>query len=417
MPTKNYVDAWAAMRLMILQNGLSWSGREKDHLFLNLGDRSFAEFSAISAADSIGDGRALALSDWDDDGRLDLLLKNRTAPRLQFFRNQLANPGHFVAVSLTGVRCNRDAIGALVEVEAGGRVLRQRLHAGEGYLAQSSKRLHFGLARAERIERLTVRWPDGSTDSFEDLAVDERYHLTQGDRAPRRVSARAAPALASAVPEVPQGPRNKGRRIARVPLVEKLPLAALTVPSYEDPSRTVADLAGGPALLNLWGTSCAPCLAEFAELQEHRTELERLGLRFVALATDAPDDRARAREVLARFGLQRDAGYADPALLQALEPLLKEVLQEFEVVPLPTSLLLDAKGQLVALYLGPLEVEQLLGDVAALAQMNPENLSATRLLGGFRLIRRGRDFAGLAAAFERLERPELAAYYRGFARE
>ncbi len=421
LPTKDYVDAWAAMRIMILDQGLSWSGREKDHLFLNLGGGpaagSFAEFSAISAADSIGDGRALALVDWDDDGRLDLLLKNRTAPRVQFFHNRMAGTGHFVAVTLTGVRCNRDAIGALVEVQAGGRALQQRLHAGEGYLAQSSKRLHFGLGSASAIERLRVRWPDGSVDEYRDLAADQRYHVTQGAAAPERLEPRPAPALAEARSEVPKA---IGRSCSRVPLVEKLPLAPLPLPSYGDPGRTVSALAGGPVLLNLWSTTCTACLKEFGQWKERRAEIDALGLRLVPLGTDPPDpsgERERALELLADFGLARDAGPADEDFVKLLEPLLEEVLEDFDTVPLPTSLLLDHQGQLVALYLGPVELERLLEDVSLLPRMDADNLSGTRLPGGVRMVPRGRDFAGLAQAFERQGRAELASFYRGLAGE
>jgi hypothetical protein len=98
----DYADAWNAIRVMVMDQGLSWSGGEKNRLFLNLGDKTFAEFSALSSADSVADGRAVAELDWDDDGRLDLLLKNRTAPRLQFFRNQMPGTGHFLAISLAG---------------------------------------------------------------------------------------------------------------------------------------------------------------------------------------------------------------------------------------------------------------------------------------------------------------------------
>jgi hypothetical protein len=61
------------------------------------------------------------------------------------------------------------------------------------------------------------------------------------------------------------------------------------------------------------------------------------------------------------------------------------------------------------------EPDQLLSDLALLARMDPEKLSGTRLPGGVRIVPRGRDFAALARAFEGLERPELAAFYRQLA--
>jgi len=411
LPTKNYVDAWASLRLMVIDQKLSWSGREKDHLFLNLGGLEFAELSALSGADSVGDGRGLALCDWDDDGRLDIFLKSRTGPRVQFYRNQLESSGRFLTVDLQGVNCNRDAIGARVEVEAGGHVFKKTLYAGDSYLAQSSKRLHFGLGKAERVERLSVRWPDGTRDEYRDLAVDGRFLVVQGQAEIRPVPARPASALAAA-PSVACQP---GGGVVRVPLVEKLPLGPLPAPAFDDPGRTFADLGNGPVLVNLWGTTCAGCLKEFGQWHERRDEIEGSGLRIVTLCTDGVEQRAQAQEILERNGLTRGAGVADARLLKALEPVLSSVLGNSEVLPLPTSLLLDARGQLVVLYLGPVELERLLADVRQLSKMDPDVSNATRLMGGLRLLTRPRDFEALAEKLRAADLPALAAFYSGLA--
>jgi len=403
-----YFNAWASMRYLVIEQGLSWSGREKDHLFLNLGDGSFAELSALSAADNPGDARGISVVDWDDDGRLDVFLKSRTEPRVCFYRNQLGKSGHYLVLDLQGVRCNRDAIGARVEVHAGERTYWKTLRAGEGYLAQSSKRMHFGLGAAPRAERVVVHWPDGTSDAFADLAADARYRLVQGEAQARPVAARPATLVAAGDPP---STAPAQRAVPRVPLVEKLPLGPLELPAVEGPARKVSDLAGGPVLLNLWSTTCTPCMTEFGEWKEHRAEIEAAGLRIVTMGTDAADKPAEAREILGRFGLARDAGVADARFLAALEVLIAEVVEERKVLPLPTSLLLDARGQLVVLYLGRPSVATILADVQHLASMDPDKRSALRLLGGIRMLSRGRDFPGLAERFRLLGRPELADYY------
>ena len=73
-----------------------------------------------------------------------------------------ADAGGHLSLQLVGTQCNRDAIGARVFVHLEGRVLRQTLQAGDSFLAQSSKTLHFGLGEAEQIEQVRVVWPDGS---------------------------------------------------------------------------------------------------------------------------------------------------------------------------------------------------------------------------------------------------------------
>ena len=163
----------------LIWSGSSWSGRERHCSFLNLTDGTFADVSAILGLDFADDGRALAATDWDGDGDLDLWFKNRTGPQLRFMRNDGA-AGHFVSLKLTGTKCNRDAIGARVEVRVGGRRIVQTVTAGSGYLAQSSKRLHFGLGQSETIEGVLVRWPDGSENSYEALDTNRWVVIRQG---------------------------------------------------------------------------------------------------------------------------------------------------------------------------------------------------------------------------------------------
>ena len=185
-----YLKAWTAVNKMI-RMGRSFSGRERHCCFLNTGGPQFADVSATSGLDFVDDGRAAAVVDWDHDGDLDLWVANRTAPRVRFLRNNLSDDNsktdkHFLAIRLQGrsAQCNRDAIGARLELYLAGPQPGKRiktLHAGSGYLSQSSKWVHFGLGPSTRIEKLVVRWPDGQSDEIENLEPDHRYVITQGD--------------------------------------------------------------------------------------------------------------------------------------------------------------------------------------------------------------------------------------------
>jgi len=146
----------------MLADGRSLSGHEHNCCFLNTHGKRFADVSAAIGLDHTSDSRGAATVDWDLDGDLDIWISNRTGPRLRFMHNRLGTGSHFLALRLEGVKCNRDAIGARVEVfgagESGSRLVRA-LRAGEGYLAQSSKWLHFGLGDQSAIERIVVHWP------------------------------------------------------------------------------------------------------------------------------------------------------------------------------------------------------------------------------------------------------------------
>ncbi len=85
-------------------------------------------------------------------------------------------------LALEGTTCNRDAIGARITITTDGDVPTQieTLRAGEGYLSQSSKWIHFGLGTARQIEQVTVHWPGGETEEFQGLHPGQRYVLRQG---------------------------------------------------------------------------------------------------------------------------------------------------------------------------------------------------------------------------------------------
>jgi enediyne biosynthesis protein E4 len=128
-------------------------------------------------------GRALAAGDLDNDGRIDLVSISQDVP-LVFFHNQTASAaGHAITFHLEGTRSNRDGVGAVITVTAGGRRRRAWRYGGGSYQSASDPRLHFGLGQ-DRIDEVEVRWPSGRVDRFKDLKVDHCYHWKEGDSTP-----------------------------------------------------------------------------------------------------------------------------------------------------------------------------------------------------------------------------------------
>jgi hypothetical protein len=131
-------------------------------------------------------GRGLAVGDLDNDGRTDALLVAQDEP-LVYLHNRTEGAGRSLTLALEGAApaSNRDAVGASVTVEAGGRRQTSWRFGGGSYLSAPDPRLHFGLGRAERADRVTVRWPSARRDSFENLATGS-YLLREGDPEPKR---------------------------------------------------------------------------------------------------------------------------------------------------------------------------------------------------------------------------------------
>ena len=100
----------------MLSQGRSFSGRERNCAYMNTGGQRFANISTASGIDFPDDGRAVGVVDWDQDGDLDLWMTNRNGPQIRLLRNDIGTDRSYVSVRLVGRTCNRDAIGARVEV-------------------------------------------------------------------------------------------------------------------------------------------------------------------------------------------------------------------------------------------------------------------------------------------------------------
>lgn len=122
--------------------------------------------------------RGAAFGDFNNDGRIDVLIANcNESPCL--LRNDSKNQNHWLIVKATGRRSNKDGIGTKVRLTANGRTQTSEITGGGSYLSSSDYRLHFGLGKAERIDRLQVEWPSGATQVLKDLGVDHILHLVE----------------------------------------------------------------------------------------------------------------------------------------------------------------------------------------------------------------------------------------------
>ncbi len=355
----------------------SWSGHERHCCFLNTRDQRFATISAVSGLDVPDDGRTVAVTDWDLDGRPDLWISNRTSPRVRFFRNHSTQAAHWIAFKLQGVRSNRDAIGARLELflGQGGTTKRiKTLRAGEGFLAQSTKWVHFGLGDETTVDHLVVRWPGGDVEQFTSLAPDARYFLEQGTgRAvaspPRSQRVRLTPSEVQ-IPETFETARIIAQSKPLVPAMAYRDFAGRSV-TLADRGRNSDSGEPKPILLNLWASSCAPCLEELKEFARHEQRIRHAGLDIVALCVDdVVDGRtanlSRARTILAELKYPFQSGVADIETVGKLDTLHRSLVDLQYDLPVPSSFLIDSHDQLVVLYKGPVKTEQLLEDLSLL---------------------------------------------------
>jgi hypothetical protein len=164
--------------------------RQEAQLFLADGPARFRDVSA-KAGEYFREkrvGRGLACADFDNDGRPDLVFSHN-GDRAALLHNETPTERHWLRLELAGdgKKSNRNAVGARVEIEAGGQTQTRWIVGGGSYLSASDRRLLVGLGAATRADRVTVRWPSGRAQTFGPLAADAGWLLREGDEkaAPR----------------------------------------------------------------------------------------------------------------------------------------------------------------------------------------------------------------------------------------
>jgi hypothetical protein len=164
----------------------SLNGYERNVLFWNRGDEGFVDVGYLTRSNRIEDGRGVAVADFDRDGRLDLAIQNLDeVAALLMGRGET---GNWLQVELDGAAPNREAIGAIVRIEAAGRTQVRQVAAGSGFLASSERVLHFGLGSAESVDSLEVRWPSGQRERYTAVGANQRMTIRQSEPGTRQAN-------------------------------------------------------------------------------------------------------------------------------------------------------------------------------------------------------------------------------------
>jgi hypothetical protein len=159
---------------------LGTSYREPKVAYYNLRDGSFANITAdaglvLSQSHS---GRGMALGDLFNDGHQEALVNNMNEkPSLYYNTAPIEN---WISLQLVGVKSNRAALGAAVTLEQGSDKHEEEVRSGDGYISQSDLRLHFGLGKSAKAEKIVIRWPSGLVETLSDLSANQYYVVREG---------------------------------------------------------------------------------------------------------------------------------------------------------------------------------------------------------------------------------------------
>jgi Tfp pilus assembly protein PilF/peroxiredoxin len=364
-PVTGYERGWNAIN-ELARSDFAWNGYERNVSYLNNQDGTFSDISGISGLDFVDDSRAFALCDIDHDGRLEVVLKNRTAPQARILRNSMAEIGNAVAFRLKGTISNRDAIGAAITVEVAGRRQTKYVQAGSGFLSQHSKEIFFGTGHDAETVGVSIRWPRGAVQSFAGVPVNRRIAIDEGAEKysdePFTPVAKRAPVAQAEPPAAP----------LETWLIQPLPAPDFSLSDINGEQVTLSSLRGSFVLLAF---VTDPSLLSTAQIQALRRTRSALG-KVRVLAVNVPTDREAPQ------GQSQFTDLPGFPVLRATEDVAgtynivyRHLFDRRRDLGFPTSFLIDPQNMIVKVYQGVADPQKVRSDAEHAPQTHAERLA------------------------------------------
>jgi tetratricopeptide (TPR) repeat protein len=377
-PSSSYEQGWNAVNELIRADA-TWSGYERNVLYLNNGDGTFSDVSGVAGMDFLEDSRTFALADFDHDGRVEMVLKNRNGPQLRFLKNVMPQLAPAIAFRLQGKKSNRDGIGAVVTIETNVGRQTKFVQAGSGFLALHSKELFFGLGDAKGSIKATIRWPSGLEQRFEDLPANHRIRIEEG--------------LATVRKEAFTSPAKRGEanaassfgRAEQLPVqVETWLLVPVAAPDFrvagsDGKDGLLSARRGKPVLLHFGSAELSDWETELASFQKTRDKWISEGLELVVV---------NVAGTKATGGWTFPVVSGTPELVAVYNLLYGQLFDRHRDMSLPTAFLIDSQGNIAKIYQGALRLDRVEADFRAIPKTPAERIA------------RGLPFAGASETYE-----------------
>jgi tetratricopeptide (TPR) repeat protein/peroxiredoxin len=400
-PSHDYEQGWSAINELIRADR-TWSGYERNVFYANNGDGSFSDISGVAGLDFSEDGRAFAIADFDQDGRQEVFLKNRNAPQLRLLKNVLPNLPASIAFRLSGTKSNRDAIGAVVKIETDNGTQTRSVRAGSGFLSQHSKEAFFGLGEAKGPVVATIRWPSGDVQKLHDLPINHRISIQEGVAVPVRVEPFRTPAnlnesIARDSSDVNPRPPETLPDTAETWLLAPIAAPDFSLSDLGGHRQSLSAWRGQPVLLNFGIASDPRCRQNWIALSDHHAAGTAHGFQLVAINFEAEESlRAFIRDRKLSFVILQ--GNDDTAAVYNI--VYRYLFDRHRDLTLPTSFLINAKGDIVRVYQGPADPERVEQDFRNIPQTPAERLARSLPFPGVtEVVEFGRNYLSYGSVF------------------
>jgi Flp pilus assembly protein TadD len=359
-----YVDAWSAINEFI-RSGYTWSGYQRNNFYLNNRNSTFTEAASVLGIGCIEDGRSFALSDLDGDGRLEIVLKNRTAPQLRIFQNRMNPLGPSILFSLRGTKCNRDAIGAVIELETShGRQI-QTLRSGSGFLSQNTKAVHFGLGKDPGSLRVTIQWPNGARQVLENPPLNHRIEVVEGVADFHAVPFKPSRwAQSTAEHSTAHEPATASRGTW---MLDPIQIPSPALKDINGTSHMLNEWTGRAQLLAFASPSCGKSMEFLIELEREQAEWRKAGIAIIAIVMNAEQGSGA---VPAHFSYP--LLLADEKASHVFNLFRRYLFDRRRDMPLPSAFLLNDSGKVVRVYEGAITTAELVADCNRIPRSSEE---------------------------------------------
>ncbi len=367
----DYEQGWNAINELIRADG-TWSGYECNVFYANNRDGTFSDVSGAVGLDFLEDGRSFALADFDHDGRLEVFLKNRNGPQVRVLKNVIPGLGPSIVFRLRGTNSNRDAIGAVVSVEAGSLRQTHSLQAGSGFLSQHSKELFFGLGATQTPVRASIRWPSGLVQELQGLPINHRILVEEGSS---QFGVEPFEALKSGSNPPVESDHTTSETLPAI--AETWLLAPVTAPDFTLPDstgepRTLTSLRGKPALLNFWTATSADCVEQLKAFDRLQQRWAGFGLQLLAIRIDESNDD-KTTKAFGDFSFPVLRASDDVAGIYNV--LYRYLFDRHRDLGLPISFLINEKGEIVKVYQGLVDANRVKQDFRQIPSTPAERLA------------------------------------------
>jgi tetratricopeptide (TPR) repeat protein len=373
-PSHEYEQGWNAINELI-RSDRSWSGLERNVAYLNNRNGTFSDVSGLLGLDFPEDSRTFALGDFDRDGRLEVVLKNRNSPQLRFLKNVIPGLPPSISFRLSGTKSNRDAIGARITIETNSGRQTRSLQCGSGFLAQHTKEVFFGLGAAQSSIQATIEWPSGYTQTLPNVPRNHRIWVEEG-KAPARIE----PFRELVRPWLPADSENLGAP-EKLPqqtetwLLIPVPAPDFSLPNQSGGTETLGAYRSKPVLVHFFSATLANYLQTLQVLAMLQKQAADMALAVLAVDVDAVESGALPGAQGNYTELPFAVLQASPDILATYNLLFRMLFDRHRDMTVPISFLIDASGQVVKLYEGLLQPDQVGRDCRAIPRTEAQRIS------------------------------------------